>query len=98
MESASLESRAAGESEAAVPVDANVVYSFAGSRSPSHGSQILNTALAKAIEQYEDKETTKLVHNEYEVLTAGEDDSGLPGSAGRKPKNVDAEDEEYEFV
>jgi hypothetical protein len=27
----------------------------------------LNTALAKAIEQYEDKETVKLVRNEYEM-------------------------------
>lgn len=76
------------------------MYSFDAVAAPTHGSQILNTALAKAIEKYEDKETTKLVRNEYEILDAGEEELGLTPikSSKGKGKAIDAEDEEYEFV
>ena len=74
-------------------------------RLPSSGELILNTALAKAIEQYEDKETTKLVKKEWEVVD--DDDGESLGSSGkkgpwvgRKGKGtvIPAEDQEYEFV
>ncbi|KAF1921219.1 hypothetical protein BDU57DRAFT_509906 [Ampelomyces quisqualis] len=74
--------------------DAEVAYSFDATRGPSHGSQILNHALEKAIEKYEIKETDKLIKNEYEVLEAdAEMLSPLP-----KKRNVAPEDEDYYFV
>ncbi|KAK3100947.1 hypothetical protein LTR53_018710, partial [Teratosphaeriaceae sp. CCFEE 6253] len=54
------------------PADAHVIYSFDAVRSPSQGSQILNAALAKAVERFEDREIKQLVKDEYEVL----DDEG----------------------
>lgn len=70
----------------------------------SSGSQILNTALARAIEQYEDKETTKLVKKEWEVVDDDNgEDLGLspvkkgPWNGG-KGTVIPAEDQEYEFV
>lgn len=91
-------SGASGDSDTEAVAPTEVLYSFDSPRGPSHGSQILNTALAKAIEQYEDKETTKLVRNEYDVLSADEDDAHNLGHASAKPKLMDAEDAEYEFV
>lgn len=74
--------------------DAEVAYSFDASRGPSHGSQILNHALEKAIERYEIKETDKLIKNEYEVLDI--DAEAL--SPQPKKRTVAAEDEDYYFV
>jgi hypothetical protein len=75
-------------------LDAEVAYSFDAARGPSHGSQILNHALEKAMVQFETKETDKLIKNEYEVLDVdAEMLSPLP-----KRRNVAAEDEDYFFV
>ena len=84
------------------PTDANVMYSFDASRSPSHGSQILNAALAKAVEKFEDRETVQLVKEEYEVLDDEGESVGLTSvKKAKKPKAVmmvpDA-DEDYELV
>lgn len=74
--------------------DAEIAYSFDAERGPSHGSQILNSAVDKAIERYEIRETDKLIKNEYEVLDPdGEVISPLP-----KKRNTAREDEDYEFV
>lgn len=74
--------------------DAEIAYSYDAERGPSHGSQILNHALEKAIERYEVKETDKLIKNEYEVLDLDADVvSPLP-----KKKHVAPEDEDYYFV
>jgi hypothetical protein len=75
-------------------LDAEVAYSFDATRGPSHGSQILNHALEKAIERYEIKETDKLIKNEYEVLDA---DGELLSPAPKK-RHVAPEDADYEFV
>lgn len=87
------------------PADANVVYSFDAVRSPGQGSQTLNAALAKAVEQFEEKETANLVKLEYDVLNSdGEtvEVSPLKKGKGRK-KTVGAvtvpdADDDYEFV
>ena len=92
----SEDSSGASGDEATTPTE--ILYSFDSARVPSHGSQILNTALAKAIEQYEDKETIKLVRNEYEILNADEEEAHNLGHVSVKPKLMDAEDAEYEFV
>lgn len=87
--------------------EGNVVYSFDAVRSPSHGSQILNVALAKAVERFEERETAKLVKNEYDVLDSEGESVGLVGSKkgkGRMKANAAAHmaipdaDEDYEFV
>lgn len=90
------------------PADVGVMYSFDASRGPSHGSQILNVALAKAVEKFEEKETVKLVKNEYEVLDSEGESLGLtPSSKRSKAKANKAktemaitakDDEDYEFV
>lgn len=92
----SEDSSSASDNEAVTPSE--IFYGFDNLRVPSHGSQILNTALAKAIEQYEDKETVKLVRNEYEILDADEEEAHNLGHVSVKPKLMDAEDAEYEFV
>ncbi|KAI4692805.1 uncharacterized protein J4E88_001173 [Alternaria novae-zelandiae] len=94
MASASDESSADEDVEhpsAAPAPDAEVAYSFDAHRGPSHGSQILNHALDKAVERFETKETEKLVKNEYEVLD-------LYDEAPRPKRHVAPEDDEYEFV
>ena len=73
--------------------DAEIAYSFDATRGPSHGSQILNHALEKAVEQFETKETLKLIKNEYEVL-----DHDVEPLSSRPMRQVAPEDEEYEFV
>ncbi|KAG2161804.1 hypothetical protein VTO58DRAFT_109703 [Aureobasidium pullulans] len=92
----SEDSSGASGDEAMTPTE--ILYGFDSLRVPTHGSQILNTALAKAIEQYEDKETVKLVRNEYEILDGDEEEAHNLGHASTKPKLLDAEDAEYEFV
>jgi hypothetical protein len=100
---ASASASASGESSAdedvehhsAAPTpDAEVAYSFDAVRGPSHGSQILNHALEKAISQYETKETDKLIKNEYEVLDV--DAEAL--SPAPRTRDVAPEDEDYYFV
>lgn len=91
------------EDQPSPPVDAQVMYSFDARRAPSQGSQILNAALAKAVERFEDRETAKMVQDEYEVVgEEGESVGGSPVKTGRKAKGVqmavpDA-DEDYEFL
>lgn len=92
--SASAESSAdedIDEPSAAPAPDAEIAYSYDAERGPSHGSQVLGHALAKAIERYEVHQTDKLIKEEYEVLDA--DAEALSG-----PRTVKAEDEDYEFV
>jgi hypothetical protein len=72
--------------------DADIAYSYDASRGPTHGSQILNYALDKAVERFETKETEKLVKREYELLDFDDDD--VP----RGKRRVAPEDEEYEFI
>ncbi|KAF1932676.1 uncharacterized protein M421DRAFT_416298 [Didymella exigua CBS 183.55] len=74
--------------------DAEVAYSYDAERGPTHGSQILNVALEKAIERYEIRETDRLIKNEYEVLDA---DGELLSPAPKK-RHVAPEDADYEFV
>lgn len=86
------------------PADAGIMYSFDAAQGPSRGSQILNVALAKAVEKFEEKETAKLVKTEYDVLDSEGESAGLtPVKKGKgKAKAVDAAvpdaDEDYEFV
>jgi hypothetical protein len=74
--------------------DAEIAYSYDAERGPTHGSQILNVALEKAIERYEIRETDKLIKNEYEVLDA---DGELLSPAPKK-RHIAREDADYEFV
>jgi hypothetical protein len=88
------------------PADAGVIYSFDASRSPSHGSQILNAALSKAVEKYEERETVKLVKSEYDVLDADGETVISPvkkekAKAKKAPigiTHVPDADEDYEFL
>ena len=91
-------------SPALPPPDLGVMYSFDAPKGPTEGSQILNVALAKAVQQFEEKETVKLVKDEYEVLDSEGESMGLSpvkskgkGKARDVPVLVD-EDDEYEFV
>ncbi|WPH02901.1 Hypothetical protein R9X50_00576900 [Acrodontium crateriforme] len=87
------------------PVDAGVMYSFDASRAPTHGSQVLTTALDKAVQRYEERETVKLVKNEYDMLDA-DGETVLPSPMKKeKGKSMSAvaarvpdADEDYEFV
>jgi hypothetical protein len=86
------------------PPDLGVMYSFDAPKGPTEGSQILNVALAKAVQKFEEKETVKLVKDEYEVLDSEGESMGLSpvkskgkGKAREVPVLVD-EDDEYEFV
>ena len=87
------------------PADAGVMYSFDAAKGPTQGSQILNVALAKAVERFEEKETAKLVKNEYDVLDSEGESVGLASprknAKGKERAVVVAvpeDDEEYEFV
>lgn len=87
------------EASAAPAPDADIAYSYDAARGPSHGSQILHMALAKAVERYEVRATDKLIKEEYEVLDVEPDDESVTGDPTSKTKRVvSAEDEEYEFV
>lgn len=80
--------------------DDNLIYASNTTRQPSQGSQILNVALASAIAKYEDKETTKLVRKEYDMVEDDGESLGLsPVKRTRgKGQAIPAEDEDYEFV
>lgn len=88
------------------PADVGIMYSFDAPRGPSHGSQIFNVALAKAVKKFEEKETVKLVKNEYDIIDSEGESVGLTpvkkgkGKAKAEPAVVhdEEEDEEYEFV
>ncbi|KAI5360765.1 hypothetical protein Slin15195_G086810 [Septoria linicola] len=89
------------------PVDAGVTYSFDAARSPTKGSQILNVALAKAVEKFEERETVKLVKSEYEMLDSKGEAVALSPEKRWKGKKSDgdglvilrnADEEEYEFL
>lgn len=80
--------------------DAGVMYSFDASKGPTQGSQILNVALAKAVERFEEKETAKLVRNEYEVVDSEGESIGLTPvkEKGKRKVGQEEADEDYEFV
>jgi len=82
--------------------DADVTYSYDAHRGPSHGSQVLGYALSKAVENFENKETDKLVKNEYEVVDSeGEIILGKHAksvSTATKQTIVLDEDEDYELI
>lgn len=88
------------------PADADITYSFDAQRGPTQGSQIFNAALAQAVEKFEERETVKLVKNEYDVLDADGESVASPASKGKgkaKPPVMGATrvpdaDEDYEFV
>lgn len=82
------------------PADAGVMYSFDAPQAPSHGSQILHAALNKAVKRFEDRETTKLIRNEYEVVdTEGESIGAGPAKKRQQGAASDElADEDYEFV
>ena len=62
------------EASAAPEPDAEILYSFDAPRGPAEGGYILSMAVAKAVEQFETKETEKLVKNEYEVVGKEKED------------------------
>lgn len=85
--------------------DADITYSFDASRGPTQGSQIFNVALAKAVEKFEERETVKLVRDEYDVLDGDGESLASPARKGKAKKaggmgatRVPDADEEYEFV
>ena len=68
---------------------------------PSSGSQVLSSALAKAIEAFEDKETVKLVKTEWSVLDDDGEEVGFsPVRKGRTKKDTPMieDDDDYELV
>lgn len=85
------------------PADAGITYSFDASRGPSQGSQILNAALNKAVKRFEDRQTVKLVKDEYEVLDDEGEAVALTAKKGKSktksaPVHVPDADDDYEFV
>ena len=60
------------------PADVDITYSFDASRGPTQGNQIFNVALAQAVEKFEERETVKLVKNEYDVLDADGESVAAP--------------------
>ncbi|KAI7500280.1 hypothetical protein KC367_g3746 [Hortaea werneckii] len=100
----SSNSASENEDTSAPPADEGVMYSFDTSRSPSQGSQILNAALAKAVERFEERETIQLVKDEYQVLDGEGEEVGLTAAKKTKAKSAATQDqvadmeEDYEFV
>jgi hypothetical protein len=84
------------ESSVAPEPDAEITYSFDAPKGPTHGSTVLSTALAKAVERFENNETEMLVKNEYEVL--GESDVRTPIKKGGKRSMLAEEEDDYEFI
>jgi len=88
------------ESTAAPEPDAEVTYSFDAAKGPTQGSTVLSTALAKAMERFENTVTDKLVKDEYEVLNS--DGEPIPRTpikkGGRHSSMTEVEEDDYEFV
>jgi len=86
------------------PADVDITYSFDASRGPTQGNQIFNVALAQAVEKFEERETVKLVKNEYDVLDADGESVAAPSrktqakARGMGATRVPDADEDYEFV
>lgn len=88
------------------PADADITYSFDAARGPTQGSQIFNVALAQAVEKFEERETVKLVKDEYDVLDAEGEVVVSPAGKGKErvkaramgATRVPDADEDYEFV
>jgi len=76
--------------------DAQVAYSFDADRSPNKGSQILGVALDQAVERFENKETERILKDEYLVL----DSEGEPvaGQSNKPSKPAHEEEDDFEFV
>lgn len=62
------------EPSAAPEPDAGITYSFDAARGPTPGGEILSLAINKAVERFENKETEKLVRNEYNVVAKDEEE------------------------
>ena len=88
------------------PADADITYSFDAARGPTQGSQIFNVALAQAVEKFEERETVKLVKDEYDVLDADGEVVASPARKGKEKVKARAmgatrvpdADEDYVFV
>lgn len=84
--------------------DAEIMYSFDAPRGPSHGSEILNVALAKAVQRFEEKETARIVKDEYDIIDSEGESIGLSpvkknkGKAKLEALGAPEEDDDYEFV
>ncbi|KAF2097201.1 hypothetical protein NA57DRAFT_77454 [Rhizodiscina lignyota] len=93
------------EASAAPTPSSEIFYSYDSQKGPNHGSQILNAALAKAVERFESNMTDKIVKDEYDVLDHNGESVAAKAVRGRKGKKGDevavpaiAEDADYEFV
>ncbi|GAM82244.1 hypothetical protein ANO11243_002230 [Dothideomycetidae sp. 11243] len=76
------------------------VHGATVNRAPASGSQVLSSALAKAIEAFEDKETVQLVRTEWSVLDDDGEEVGFSPARkvrGKKDKVAGIEDD-YEIV
>ena len=94
--SMSASSTSDSEDLAAQDHSAPVLYSYDAVRSPTQGGEVLESALAVAMQMFEERETDRLVQAEYEVL----DGPVKSTSPARRKDNivVDVEDGDYEFV
>lgn len=86
------------ESTAAPEPDAEVTYSYDAYKGPTHGSTVLSTALAKAVERFESNATDKLVKEEYEVLNSDGEYVSTTKKGGKRPVVCAPEEDDYEFV
>lgn len=104
IESATSHSSDCDECSPSPPPDVGIMYSFDAPRGPSHGSEILNVALAKAVEKFEEREMDKLVKDEYDIIDSEGESIGLsPVKNGKGKAKIESlvvpdEDEDYEFV
>ncbi|PSK55795.1 hypothetical protein B9Z65_4673 [Elsinoe australis] len=76
------------------------VYGAEGTM-PESGSQVLNGALEKAIGEYEDRETVRLVRSEWALVDDEGEEVGLSpekGRKGRKDREELLDGEEFEMV
>ncbi|KAF2157271.1 hypothetical protein K461DRAFT_289606 [Myriangium duriaei CBS 260.36] len=81
-------------------INDGVIYGATTDYAPSSGSQVLNSALAKAIEAFEDKETDRLVKSEWSVLNDDGEEMGfspVKKARGKKERPARIEDG-YEIV